>query len=108
ADARHGFNHRVRVLVDSEDFGAFMREQHRGGAAVTPARPDASGSDNQRDLALDPSRHRLSLFASARMVEHDGKSGNRFASDLRRHGVEPAKASAAPSLPVSDEYNNHN
>ena len=57
ADARHRLGHRVRVLVDGEDFGTLAREQNRGGAAIAPARPDAPCPDNQRNLTLDPSGH---------------------------------------------------
>jgi hypothetical protein len=83
ADALKRLGHRVRVFVDSEDFGALAREQNRGGAAIAPARPDASRPDNQRNLALNPSRHRhvpycTSLFARVRMVEHDGQKWQRL------------------------------
>jgi hypothetical protein len=71
ADALKRLDHRVRVFIDSEDFGALAREQNRGGAAVAPARANAPRPDNQRNLALNPSRHLSSLFARARMVEHD-------------------------------------
>src|SRR5215471_145313 len=57
ADARHRLGHRVRVLVDGEDFGTLAREQNRGGTAIAPARSDAPCPDNQRNLAVDPSRH---------------------------------------------------
>ena len=58
ADARHRLRHRIRGLVDGEDFRALAREQHGRGAAIAPAWPDATGPGNDRDFSLHPSRHR--------------------------------------------------
>ena len=58
ADPRDRLGHRVGILVDGKDFGAFAGEQDRGGPAVAPARPNAAGPGNERDFSFDPSRHR--------------------------------------------------
>ena len=57
ADARDSLGHRLRVLVDGKNLGAFAREQHRGGAAIAPAGADAPGAADQRHFSCNPSGH---------------------------------------------------
>ncbi len=52
ADARDGLGHRLGCFVDGEDFGALAGEQHRGGAAIAPARTDTTSPGNERDFAF--------------------------------------------------------
>jgi len=78
ADARDGLGHRLGCFVDSEDFGALAGEQHRGGAAIAPARTDTTSPGNERDFALDSSCHTPSPLSKARIVEHDQQSENRL------------------------------
>ena len=55
-DAIERLLHRLAALVDGEDLGALLREQHGGGAAVAPARADAAGAGDQRHLVLQAVR----------------------------------------------------
>jgi hypothetical protein len=57
AHARDGLAHRLGIAVDRENPGAFPGEDHRGGAAIAPARSDAAGAGDQRHLALQPFLH---------------------------------------------------
>src|SRR5262249_58377972 len=57
ADPRHGLAHRLRILVDCADLAPLAGEQHRGRASIAPAWADTARSGNQRNLALDSSRH---------------------------------------------------
>ena len=82
ADARDGLGHRLGCFVDGEDFGALAGEQHRGGAAIAPARTDTTSPGNERDFAfysaLNSSCHAPSPLSNAPIVEHDPQSGNRL------------------------------
>ena len=42
ADAGDGFFEAIRLTIDGENLGAFLSEAHGHGAAVAPARADAS------------------------------------------------------------------
>ena len=68
ARPRDGFLHRLAALVGGEDLGALLREAHRGGAAVAPARTDAARAGDQRDLALQTSGHEKSYCEPRRPI----------------------------------------
>ena len=85
ADALDRFGHRVGIFVDGKDLGAFARKQHRGGAAIAPARPDTSGADDQRDFSFDTTRHRA--FPSP--PERDPEKGTQFSDKIRSNGEYP-------------------
>ena len=57
ANARHRLRHGVGILVNGKDFRALAREQHRGGAAIAPAGPNAACPGDERDLSGNASRH---------------------------------------------------
>jgi len=46
------------VAIDAKHFCTLARKSHRGRLAIAPARPDRTGADHHRCLALEP-LHRL-------------------------------------------------
>ena len=59
-----GFLRGLAVAVDAKHLRALARKGHRGRLAVAPARPDRTGADHHRCLALEPFHRLLSLFDS--------------------------------------------
>src|SRR5262249_4807082 len=51
------FGNAVEIAVDGEDFRAFLGKAHGRGAAIAPARPDAAGPGDDRNLVLQASAH---------------------------------------------------
>ena len=65
-DDRCAFRGGSQIDVGAEHARALARERDRRGLAVAPARPDRTGADDERHLALEPIGHVTACVAGDR------------------------------------------
>ena len=80
-----GFLRGLAVAVDAKHLRALARKGHRGRLAVAPARPDRTGADHHRCLALEPFHRLLSLFDSRLCCSPDASPGHADAAWRRQN-----------------------